>query len=674
MRKSAFCPKLRLLLACFLAGGLALSFAPPPAAAFSLFGFHLWGKKKAKDSDIIGEAKYYTVEFEPLRSTGAAPLSKQAQAAAEEEAEESVKIARSASALYAGRKKAVAGSGGVLAKARGDYARLLSAFYAAGRYGPVISITINGQEAADIPYGAELPEHSKIIVRADSGPLYKFSAAEVKFAGSVPPADAQAVRKAIAAEDEKIGFARGEQARSGKIFSAEGIAVEKWRQQGYAKAANIGRQITADHGARAVEAITETAPGRQARFGALRIDNVSAKPRMDSRYVAWMTGLKENEIYSPAALAKANARLSKLEVFRTASLEEAAKIQPNGSLPLSLTLLERPLHRFGGGGSYSTLDGVGLSSYWMHRNLFGHAERLRFDAGVSNIMGNRNSSSGDPKDYTYSLGATFVRPGVITPNTDYVASLKAEREVLDNYTAKGLYFSNGFNHVFSDRLSGYLYAQAAQMQVKDDTWGKRDFTAAGLLGGLAYDSRDNKADASKGFYGELTANPYYEAKYGNFVGKVTAEGRTYFAFDKNKRFVLALRGKAGSIAGAPISELPANLLYFIGGGGSVRGYAYRSIGLYKKGGTVIGGRSMLEGSAEMRTMITEKIGVVGFVDAGVVGSKSTPDFDQNTKLGAGLGVRYKTGLGPMRFDVALPLNREKGDSRYGLYIGIGQAF
>jgi len=666
-------------IAAALSLGLLLSLAPMEAQAFSLFGYHLWGKKKDAGADVIGEPKYYSVSFAPIWGQGNSPFAAndagQAKKPSETSAQKAaIKIARNSSALYGGRKKPVAGSGGVLARARGDYARILAGFYAAGYYGPAISIKVNGQEAADIPYGTELPDHSKIEISVSSGALYKFNQVSEHTIGAVPAADEQAALKNIKAAYDKAGFAQGAPAKSSAVFAAEDIATGKWRDAGYAKAQVTDKQVTADHKADTVDALINVAPGRQARFGGLTINNVSPHPRMNSHYIEWLTGLKEGEVYSPAALSKANARLSKLQVFKTANLSEAKAIEPNGMLPLTLTLQEQPLHRFGVGGNYSTIDGAGASAYWMHRNLWGHAERLRFDASVSNIAGDRNSSSTDPDDYTYSLGTSFTRPGIITPDTDYVASLKAEREVLDDYRSKGLYFSNGFNHTFSSALSGYLYGQASQVRVTDDTWGKRNFSVFGFLGGLSYDGRDSSSDPTKGYYGEITAQPFYEAHYGNFIGKETAEGRTYYSFDKDNNVILALRGKIGSVSGAPISELPSNMLFFIGGGGSVRGYAYRSIGIYKKDDTTIGGRSMMEGSAELRTWVTDKIGIVGFADAGVVGEKSLPDFDQDTKVGAGLGVRYKTGLGPLRLDVALPLNRHKGDSRYGLYIGIGQSF
>jgi translocation and assembly module TamA len=155
--------------------------------------------------------------------------------------------------------------------------------------------------------------------------------------------------------------------------------------------------------------------------------------------------------------------------------------------------------------------------------------------------------------------------------------------------------------------------------------------------------------------------------------RATAEARTYFGFDPEGDFVLAGRIKGGVIGGADIAELPPDRLFFAGGGGSVRGYGYRSIGVDGPGDTVTGGRYLLEGSVEARAKVTDTIGIVGFVDAGYVAGDELVPLEE-VRLGAGLGVRYYTGLGPLRLDFAVPLNKRANDPDYALYVGIGQAF
>ena len=113
--------------------------------------------------------------------------------------------------------------------------------------------------------------------------------------------------------------------------------------------------------------------------------------------------------------------------------------------------------------------------------------------------------------------------------------------------------------------------------------------------------------------------------------------------------------------------------YYVGGGGSVRGYAYRNVGP-RVSGEVIGGRSFFETSTEIRTRITETFGVVGFVDAGAAYSSQFPDFSEELKVGVGAGLRYFSPIGPLRLDFAVPLAPDKDDPDFAIYVGLSQAF
>jgi translocation and assembly module TamA len=170
-----------------------------------------------------------------------------------------------------------------------------------------------------------------------------------------------------------------------------------------------------------------------------------------------------------------------------------------------------------------------------------------------------------------------------------------------------------------------------------------------------------------------TVEPFYEFYFGNPQLRATAEGRAYFGFGDHDKFVLAGRVKAGALLGPSLDEIPPDKLFFAGGGGSVRGYAFKSIGVAGPGGTVTGGRYLLEASAEARMRINDSFGAVAFVDGGYVAADSFPGI-QDLRVGAGVGLRYYTGLGPLRLDLAVPLNKRPGDPNYALYLGLGQAF
>lgn len=615
---------------------------PAPAMAFEIFGLRFFERGEDTAEDVIGTPQPYVLDFFVEGDDGGLE-----------------NRLRNASSLWTDREEPASGAAGLIAKARGDYRRILDALYAAARYGGTISITIDGREVDTLSAGAEIATPAAVRIAIDPGPLFHFSQARI--VNAAPP---------TADEDDQVarpsaeGFRTGEPARSGVILEAGRLAEIAWQQQGYAKAEVIERRVIAAHRNDTIDATLVVEPGRHAVFGPL---TVSGTERMDAAFVARQTGIRPGNEYDPDDLERASERLSRLGVFRSSRILEAETIGPDGALPIDIVVQERLLRRFGIGGSYSTVDGLGLEAFWLHRNLFGRAEQLRVEGKVAGI-----GESIDPRDFTYRAGATFTKPGIYTPETDFVASLFGDREVLDVYTRTGVSAEAGFTHRFSDEITGRLFVNAAYGEFEDD-FGTRDFVTAGLLGGIAYDTRDNPVDATEGIFAELTVEPFYEFNYGNAAARIVAEGRAYYSIDTESRFVIAGRVKLGSIVEPPIEETPPDRLFFAGGGGSVRGYAYRNIGVEMPGGTT-GGRSLIETSAELRARITNSIGLVGFVDAGYVGESAVPDFSEDLRFSVGGGLRYLTGLGPIRLDLAVPLDPRPDDPDVAFYVGIGQAF
>lgn len=620
---------------------MALLFAQAhPIKALEIFGLRLFEREEPEEM-VIGTPQPYSVEFVVV---------------GDEVEEDKLK---EVSELWSERERPASGAAGLIARARGDYRRLLDALYAQARYGPDISITINGIEADDLPPDTELADPAVVRIAIDAGPLFHFGEARI-----VNPAPPPFHRRDRVPDPVAQGFRPGERAASSTIIEAGLLTEEAWRQQGHPKARIVDQRIIAAHDSSTIDATLTMDPGPYAVFGPV---SVTGTERMDAAYVAWMTGLPEGQEFDPDDMKKARDRLSRLDVFRSLRVQEAEEVGQDGTLPIDVIVQERPLRRVGVGGSYSTVDGLGLEAFWLHRNLFGRAERLRIEGRVAGI-----GETLDPAELTYRLGATFTRPGIYTPDTDFSAALIGEREVLDLYTRNSILGELGISHRFSEEVTARLLANASYGNFDDD-FGEREFITAGFLGGIAYDSRNDRADATSGIFAELTVEPFYEFKYGNAVARIVAEARAYHSVDEDGRFVLAGRLKMGSIFDAPLDEIPPDRLFLAGGGGSVRGYGYRNIAVAVPGG-MVGGRSLVELSGELRVRVTPSIGLIGFVDAGYVDDRAIPDFSQDLRIGVGAGLRYFTGFGPIRLDVATPLDPGPDDPSVAVYVGIGQAF
>lgn len=551
----------------------------------------------------------------------------------------------------------------ILGAALADYRNVLGIFYSNGYYGPSISILIDGQEAAEIDPFA-LPENIRqIVIIAEPGSRFRFGQTDIS-------------PRAPDATNEPLveGFARGEFARSDLIGQAANAAVDEWRDEGHAKADVAAEAITANHDTRKLDVDIDLAPGPQLRFGTVSFaGETDISERRLNELLGWPTG----EVYSPDLLEETVRRLRRAGVFSTVSVREADVPNADGTLDFGITLVEQKPRRIGIAAEYSTLDGLGLNAYWLHRNLFGGAERLRIDADVGGV-GQEGIGVDQTDGIDYSIGYRLTRPGTFGADNDVFTYGRYSHEDEPDYVEDIGEIGVGISRYFTETLYGEVGGGLRFSHV-EDTFGTRDFFHVVLPSRLEWDRRNDPGDPSKGFYMDARLQPYigYNGSETGAVGQF--DGRTYLGladFGPKDRVILAGRVQLGSVVGTSIEDTPPDFLFFSGGGDTVRGYPYQSLGVPQGDGEQSGGRSFVGFSGEFRTWFTESIGAVAFIDAGYIGADSFYDpNDGSWQSGVGIGFRYATPIGPVRVDVATPFtgDRERFSSAE-LYIGIGQSF
>jgi translocation and assembly module TamA len=138
--------------------------------------------------------------------------------------------------------------------------------------------------------------------------------------------------------------------------------------------------------------------------------------------------------------------------------------------------------------------------------------------------------------------------------------------------------------------------------------------------------------------------------------------------------VLAGRAQLGAVIGADLAATPRDFLFYSGGGGSVRGLPFQSLGV-TSGGISTGGLGFAALSGEVRVRVNGSVSVALFADAGRVSSEAF-SVAADWHAGGGFGIRYDTPIGPLRLDLAAPLRRNATATggRFQIYLGIGQAF
>jgi len=552
---------------------------------------------------------------------------------------------RAASLLVAAQAEGTTMPQDLLAAALADYGRLVGALYAEGRFGGIINIMIDGREAASIPPINPPERISEITVTVQPGPQYRFSRTEI--------------RPQAPGTDLPTGFSLGQPARTPLIRDGVAAAIEGWRDAGRAKAAVAGQQVTADHDADTVGVRVAVQPGPLVTFGDLLL---KGGDRVRPARLRKIAGLPTGQVYSPAALEKSAARLRRTGVFKSVSLSEAEHLGPGDTLAITATLDEEAPRRIGFGAELSSVEGARLSAFWLHRNLLGGAERLRLEGEVAGIGGGTGGVD-------YRFAARYGRPATPDPDTDLFVLAEIEQLNEPDFSTKTANLGFGFTRYVSDDLTVEAGLAYRFSEVTDFN-GTTQYNLLTLPLGATYDTRDVALDATKGVFADVEVMPFLGLAGSESGARLAFDTRAYRALGEAGNIVVAGRVQGGSIVGASLAGVPNDYRFYSGGGGTVRGQDYQSLGLMLNGNKT-GGRSFLAISGEVRAKVREKIGVVAFADFGLVSADS---FGANgeTHGGAGLGLRYLTPIGPIRLDVAAPIG---GTSKgVHVYVGIGQSF
>jgi translocation and assembly module TamA len=539
-----------------------------------------------------------------------------------------------------------------VAAARADYRRLLTALYADGYYGGTISIQINGQEADQIaPLGGPSQIDSVAIV-INPGPRFIFGQVQI-----APTAPATVLSEA---------FATGQPALSDVIRSAVTTSITSWREAGYAKARIDSQQITAQHPRQELDATVALDPGPQLTFGDVTIIGNNLVRTSAIRRIA---GVPKGAVYSPQAIADAERRLRLTGAFDSAALTESDTIGPDNTLPMTLQVAEARLRRLGFGLELSSVDGLKASTYWLHRNALGGAESFRVEAEVADI-------GADIKGIDYRLGVSLGIPAIYRTETDLLTTAGLSREDQPDYLLDKFEIESSLSRVIPGNKTaqigiGLLAAhEETALQTRD--YVLLTFPLSGTI-----DKRDNPTNATSGYFANADITPFISLKGSTTGVRFYGDGRIYRSFGANDRVTLAARGQIGSVVGKDAGAAPADYLFFSGGSATVRGYGFDTLGVeVTQSGTTYttGGQSFAGAQVEARVCVTDNIGVVGFYDVGYVGQTSVPLTDGDWHAGTGIGVRYQTGIGPIRLDIATPASGDNAFGEVQIYIGIGQSF
>ena len=527
-------------------------------------------------------------------------------------------------------------------------------------------LNARGYYAAEVRADAVDTPKLTPVIRVTPGPLFLYKPAQYEFSPNAPDAETDAnVRNAAR-------IFQGAAAEGLPVLSAEAAGLAALRKGGYAEAETLERVAIADHADNTLAVTFRYHTGPKILLGDVRVEG---SHKTKTSYLQKLRSWKDGEVYSPEAIEKFTVRASDTGVFDSVTArvapapagapEDGAETQRRDII---LTVSERKPRTITLGGSYSTSEGYGLEGQPVWRNRLGRGESLTATARVAQLERVLSGEIALPHwiqpDHTLKLGA-----GVTDTETDA-------------YDQRQISLSAGVE--VNNRVDfGFGYgAHFSASDVRDAT-GDKNLYVAGVFGNLRLDRSNDLLDPSKGYRAELRVEP--AGVLGDetlLFTKSTFTASAYRPLDDASRNVVAARFRVGSIVGAPLTGIPADYRFYAGGGGSVRGFDHQALSpntrdITRAAGSTkfeaFGGRSLIEGSLEYRRRIGESWGAVAFVDAGAAGEQINPDFS-NVRTGAGIGLRYYTGFGPLRFDLATPLDRKSGEAAIQFYVSIGQSF
>ncbi|MCI5048315.1 MAG: autotransporter assembly complex protein TamA [Aquisalinus sp.] len=504
---------------------------------------------------------------------------------------------------------------------------------------------------------------SKGFYAARVEPLYRRAGAEVAVTFEVFTGDRFTISRYAIQYTDKQDVSRPRQFADagiktagnpdGKVLQGHLTSLVTWLQEnGFPAATPTQHYVQANFETGNAIAIYEISSGPKAVFGKVVVDGAEqTEPGFIERYVTWEAGTT----YRRSKTASYRDALVETGLFREVSVNPQKPLA-DGTVDILVTVSERKRRTVGAGVSFATDVGAGVQLFWENRNLFGRANRLSTRLTVT-----------APEQ---ELAVTASRPYPSLPGS-LNGTFSIRNEISDAFEAQTIELGSALSRFWFDRrleVSGGVgmnYSQIEDGGIEDT------FFYFTLPANIAWNSDNDVLNPTTGFRTALTVTPYIGDV--NFIqAKLTGASRRVFGEDG--RYTLAGRGAIGSSFGIDRDDIPATERFFAGGGGSVRGFAFQEAGPLDAVLDPIGGASLVEANIEGRVRVREKVQVAAFVDAGTVSESQFPDFSEEVLVGAGLGARYLTPIGPLRVDVATPLNGRETDDPIQFYIALGQPF
>ena len=594
---------------------------------------------------------------------------------------------RATSELVALRQSSPVSPFALIVRARGEVDRLKTVLESYGYYRSTVKIQIDGvglnspglaDKLAALPKDAE----ARVDIGFDLGPLYHLR--NVTLDGTVPPT-----------VESAFTLKSGAPAVAAEVLAAGARLRTALQDQGYAFAKVDAPVAYEDATQPVLDVSFHVVAGQKVKIGKIALEGLV---RVHESLVRRRLTLHTGQQYNPGAIEAARRDLQTLGPFSAITVKLGDAVDSTGGVPVTFVLRERLRHAVSFNPGYSSDLGGSLGVTWSDRNVFGNAEQLNLTANAINLGGGSATTG-----IGYDTAAKFTVPEFGHRDQTLLVETEAVKQSLQAYDQKAL----NAGVTLSRKLSA-VWKVSAGLATSDEQiiqeeirtplssgefihgccdrqpllLGHYSYTLVAVPLGVNYDSTHLASpldDPTHGMRDSLTVRPTLALGTPNAEFIISQLSLASY-FDLHElglgdpdRTVLALRALAGKAQGAGQLSLPPDQRFYGGGSGTIRGYRYQSVGpLFPADKNPIGGTAIAAGTVELRHRFGADFGGAAFVDAGQV-SSSFKSIASDFRIGAGFGIRYYTPIGPVRFDVAVPVERRPSDDAFEIYVGLGQA-
>jgi translocation and assembly module TamA len=435
--------------------------------------------------------------------------------------------------------------------------------------------------------------------------------------------------------------------------ASKAVIDSSLRGVGYLDARTTRRRVTVRPEEESAEVDLAWESGPRYRFGDVRFAGDAPFPEgFLQQFVPW----REGAYFNAEQVLNLQQRLVDADYFALVSVQPALDEKRDGTVPIDVLLNRDERTVYSGEVYYSTDFGpgvrVGAERRWLNRKGHKADAQVEYSQRLQEAAVHYQIPRPGREDRSYDFGVAYrdETTDVSRSRNFQVAASRSERRWHGFTRTIGLKFFRGDFELGDDEddpefgSSKLLFAEGtlSRRRVNDRLAPRRGYVLDfGVR--LATDALVSDTDIAQTW------------------------GRITWLLPQGDRGRFKLRGEAGAMTVGDFDALPPDLRFYAGGDRSIRGFDYHDIGERNANDTVIGGRYLAVASAEYEWYFREDWGAAVFVDAG---DAFTDRFSVN--VGAGVGIRWRSPLGPIRVDFGFPVQSDREpENSWRLHVLLG---